>query len=123
MNTCGDSGLNVTFIVEGQDDPCTGISTNILSSCSGNTSIELSTDDIVNKGNILPKTTDIYNIGTPLKRFRDVNTISGTSTVWTSTNKISTPNLDLGLDISGESRIITANNLIVQDDILNGGDY
>ena len=123
MNTCGDNGLNVTFIVEGQDNTCSGISTNLLISCSGNTSIELSTDDIRVKGNIIPKITDTYDAGTPLKRFRNINTVNGQSTVWTSTIQVNTPNLNLGLDTDGNNRIITADNSIIQQDILNGGNY
>ena len=123
MNTCGDNGLNVTFIVEGQDNTCSGISTNLLISCSGNTSIELSTDDIRVKGNIIPKITDTYDAGTPLKRFRNINTVNGQSTVWTSTIQVNTPNLNLGLDTDGNNRIITAANSIIQQDILNGGNY
>jgi len=123
MNTCGDNGLNVTFIVEGQDNTCSGISTNMVVSCSGNTSIELSTNDIAIKGNITPKTTDTYDVGTPSKRFRNINTINGQSTIWTSTIQVNTPNLNLGLDDEGNNRIITANNSVIQDDILNGGNY
>jgi hypothetical protein len=123
MNTCGDNGLNVTFIVEGQDSACSGISTNTVVSCSGNTSIDLSTNDVAIKGNILPKTTDTYDVGTPTKRFRNINTINGQSTVWTSTVQINTPNLSLGLDSLGNNRTITADNSIIQQDILNGGNY
>ena len=60
---------------------------------------------------------------TPSFRFRNINTISGTSTVWTSTDRVITPNLDLGLDSSGNTRTITANNSIIQDDCLLGGTY
>jgi hypothetical protein len=72
---------------------------------------------------IVPNTDGNLNLGTAVKRFRDINTISGTSTVWTSTTKVITPNLDLGLDSSGNTRIITADNSIIQNDILNGGSY
>jgi len=58
---------------------------------------------------------------TPIKRFRDINTVSGTTTVWTSTIKVYTPELDLGLDSLGNQRTITANNSVIQNDILNGG--
>ena len=49
--------------------------------------------------------------------------LRGTSTVWTSTGIIYTPILNLGQDLSGNTRIITAESSIIQDDILNGGSY
>ena len=74
-------------------------------------------------GDIIPVTDNTINLGTPLKRFRDINTVSGTTTVWTATTSVYTPNLDLGLDGLGNSRVITANNSIIQDDTLNGGAF
>jgi hypothetical protein len=65
----------------------------------------------------------VVNLGTPSRRFRDVNTVSGTSTVWTSTNQVITPNLNLGLDGLGNQRTITANNSVIQNDILDGDTY
>ena len=75
------------------------------------------------KGDFTPTIDGNHNLGTPIKRFRDINTISGTSTVWTSTSSVITPNLDLGLDSLSNPRIITANNSIIQNDILNGGQF
>ena len=120
-----NGSINKTFIIEGitPNDNCSGVTTNFVISCSGNTNINLSVDDIIFNGNIIPYTTDVYNVGTPSRRFRDVNTVSGTSTVWTSTIRVNTPNLNLGLDSSGNTRIITANNSIIQNDILLGGIY
>lgn len=63
------------------------------------------------------------DLGIPSKRFREINTLSGNSTVWTSTISVNTPNLNLGVDISGETRIITADNSIIQNDTLFGGTY
>jgi hypothetical protein len=57
------------------------------------------------------------------QRFRSINTISGGSTVWTSTYRVNTPNLDLGLDSSGNTRIITADSSVIQDDLLFGGTF
>jgi len=57
------------------------------------------------------------------KRFRSINTLSGGSTVWTSTYRVNTPNLDLGLDSSGNTRIITADSSVIQDDLLFGGTF
>jgi hypothetical protein len=115
--------INTTYIIEGVEGNCNDLNTNLVSSCSGNTSIGLSTDNIILSGNVIPSVSDTYNIGTPIKRFRDINSISGTSTVWTSTNVVNTPNLNLGLDSDGNQRIITANNSVIQDDILLGGNY
>lgn len=126
MSCSNNSGsINKTFIIEGLSPSanCSGFTSNLILSCSGNTSIGLSNNNIILSGNNIPKVTNTYVVGTPLKRFRDVNTISGTSTVWTSTNQVITPNLNLGLDSLGNIRIITANNSIIQQDILNGGGY
>jgi hypothetical protein len=72
---------------------------------------------------IEPINDNVTEIGKPLKRFRNINTVSGTSTVWTSTNQIITPSLNLGLDTLNNQRTINANNSIIQNDILNGGNY
>lgn len=91
------------------------INVEVLDGCSPS-GITLSAD-------ITPITDNIINLGTPIKRFRDINTVSGTSTVWSATTRVYTPELDLGLDSLGNSRIINANNSIIQNDILLGGNY
>ena len=95
---------------------------------SGNCITELYVDNLYDcvsgitlHGDIIPITDNTINLGTPIKRFRDINTVSGTTTVWTSTIKVYTPELDLGLDSLGNQRTITANNSVIQNDILNGG--
>lgn len=72
---------------------------------------------------VVPSADGTNTLGTTSRRWRAVNTVSGTSTVWTSTSVINTPNLNLGLDSQSNSRIITANNSIIQDDCLDAGDY
>lgn len=72
---------------------------------------------------ILPTSDITVNIGTPTKRFREVNTYSGVSTLWSATTIIYSPSLDLGLDSLGNSRIITADSSIINYDILLGGNY
>lgn len=72
---------------------------------------------------ITPEPDNSINLGTPLKRFRDINTVSGTSSYWVATVKVITPELDLGNDSLGNPRSITADNSIIQNDILNGGNY
>ena len=49
-------------------------------------------------GDITPVTDNTINFGTPIKRFRDINTVSGTTTFWSATTRVYTPELDLGLD-------------------------
>lgn len=89
--------------------------TNELKSCESS-GITLSSD-------IVPSPNETINLGTGSRRFRSINTLSGTSSYWTSTVKVITPELDLGLDSSGNTRTITADNSVIQDDVLNGGDY
>lgn len=73
--------------------------------------------------NVVPTSDNLINFGSPTRRFRNVNTVSGSSTVWTSTEVVYTPSLNLGTDLNGEERIINAENSIIQDDILLGGTY
>jgi hypothetical protein len=74
-------------------------------------------------GDITPVTDNTINLGTPIKRFRDINTVSGTTTIWSATTRVYTPEVDLGLDSLNNQRTITANNSIIQNDILNGGSF
>jgi hypothetical protein len=73
--------------------------------------------------NLVPSLDAQYDIGTPIKRFRQINTVSGTSSYWTSNVKVITPEIDLGLDSFGNSRVITADSSIIQNDILSGGTF
>jgi hypothetical protein len=123
------SDINQTFIIEGDTTgdsgsitACTSVTTNNLISCDFDSSISLSGNIITNKS-IIPLIDGVDDLGISANRFRKVNTISGDSTVWTSSQKIITPQLDLGLDDEGNQRIITANNSIIQNDFLNGGIY
>jgi hypothetical protein len=123
------SDINETFIIEpllvNSDtiSACTAIFTNNLISCSGDSQIHLTSGATIFNTSILPEIDNDIDAGTPLKRFRDINTVSGTSSVWTSTVKVNTPTLDLGNDSQGNLRQITANNSIVHDDTLLGGTY
>ena len=72
---------------------------------------------------IIPLLDAVIDLGIPLQRFRDINTVSGTSSVWTSTISVTTPLLDLGYDSMSNLRQITADNSIIQDDFLHGGVY
>jgi hypothetical protein len=73
--------------------------------------------------NLVPSSDAQYDIGTPIKRFRQINTVSGTSSVWTSTTKIITPEVDLGLDSFGNSRVLNADSSVLNNDILSGGTF
>jgi len=82
----------------------------------------LTTGGITTSGDIILTTDNTFVIGTPIKRFREVNTVSGTSSYWKSTT-VSATTIDLGLDSSGNTRIINANNSIIKNDCLDGGTY
>lgn len=134
MSCVGNSSdINQTFIIEpiifssGSTAPivsaCTAVFTNLVVSCDGDAQIELLSGSTTFNTDIIPTTDASIDLGYPIKRFRNINTVSGTSTVWTSTISVSTPALHLGLDSSGNTRTITANNSIIQNDELNGGIY
>lgn len=125
MKTCKSTsgGINKTFVIKPSEESCNGVSTNHLFSCSGDTSISLSTGEIVIIGDLTPVQDGVGAIGLPNRRFREVNTISGTSTTWVSTVSVETSELILGDDSNGNNRIINADNSVIQDDILNGGDF
>lgn len=111
-----------TFIITRSDSTQFSATFNTVTGLTVNGNLFITgTTEVV--GDIIPLFDGNSNVGTPIKRFRDVNTLSGTSTVWTSTVKVITPSLDLGLDTNGDSRIINANNSIIQNDILLGGTY
>jgi len=100
------------------------IFTNFIEPCDPNSGVTISNiTTFYPNGDILPTTDNTINLGSTSRRFRDVNTVSGTSTVWTSTNQVITPNLNLGLDSLGNQRTITANNSVIQNDILDGDIY
>ncbi len=141
------SNINETFIIEPitvDDTPilsaCTALYSNNIISCSGNTEIQLSTDNIIFNGNlytdndltasninvissIVPTQDNIVNIGTPLNRFRDINVYSGVTSIWSATTIVHSPILDLGLDSLGNNRILTADSSILDSDVLLGGSY
>lgn len=123
--TC-NGNINQTFIIESVDGAptlsgCSGVYTNNLFSCSGDTNINLSENEIIINKNLNPSNNNL-KIGDSLNRFREINTLSGTSTYWSSTT-ISTETIYLGLDSNGENRIISSDTSILSNDILNGGVY
>jgi len=125
------SDINQTFIIEplaftGETPTitaCTAVYTNRLVSCDDNGVTIFLSNKIEVSSSILPLIDAMNDLGVPSLRFRSLNTVSGMSSVWTSTEKIITPEIDLGLDSEGNHRVITANNSIIQNDDINGGHY
>lgn len=125
MSHCNSSDLNQTFILSPIDissGDCVTIITDNIIGCTSDTAIVLTSGATIFTDSIVPEVTDTIDLGTPLKRFREINTLSGNTTYWVATN-IKTDLIDLGLDSSGETRILTADTSILNDDILNGGSY
>ena len=143
-NFCGNSDVTKIFIVDtaGTANSATTMSIsgdltvggNIINCGSGSTiytenivacesGVTINNIITVTSDELVPTSDNLISVGSPTRRFRNVNTVSGTSTVWTATGIIYTPILDLGLDLSGETRQLTADNSIIQDDLLNGGSY
>jgi hypothetical protein len=143
-NFCSNSDITKIFVIEAGNAATSGatlvlsgdltVGGNIINCGSGSTiqteniiacesGVTINNAITVYNTEVLPSSDNLISVGSPSKRFRNVNTVSGTSTVWTATQKIITPVLDLGLDLSGNTRIITADNSIIQDDVLLGGEY
>jgi hypothetical protein len=116
-NLTADTITTIDISISGDFYNCGTGSTsyfNVISAC---------TDNINVGSNLIPTNDNTINIGSSLKRFREINTVSGTSTVWVSTIRIETPEVNLGYDSDNELRILDADNSVIQDDILNGGIY
>jgi hypothetical protein len=126
------SDINQTFIIEpllvtGATTPtftaCTGVYTNEIISCSGDSQILMSSGGTFFNSSIIPQLDDTIDLGTTFTRFRNINTVSGSTTVWSASTSMSTPILNLGMDTGGNARIITADSSVMQDDTLLGGVY
>lgn len=123
--------INETFILEpiiltadtSTISACTAVYTNRVISCDGDATIFLGTGKIEVNSSIIPLVDAANDLGIAPLRFRNVNTVSGSSTVWSSSEKVITPVLDLGYDSQGFHRVLTADSSILQNDILNGGVY
>jgi len=126
IENCSGTTLDInSSILSTNDINATNITlSGVLSACTGvHTSNIYGCSPITIHDDLLPIIDGGLDLGSTIKRFRDINTISGTSTVWTSTDKIITPQVELGLDGLGNNRTIDANNSIIQNDILNGGAF
>ena len=124
------SDINETFIIEPAElsggtivSACTAVFTNSVISCESDTQINLYSGLTEFNTNLVPQSDATIDVGTTVTRFRNVNTVSGNSTVWSSSIKVITPTLDLGNDSQGNARQITADNSIIKDDTLLGGTY
>lgn len=125
------SHINQTFIIESGTNgnwvgdtisACTAVYTNTINSCDSDTRIDLLSGETMFNKSITPEVDSTIDLGTPTRRFRELNFLSGNTAVWT-TGKLTTNMIDLGLDSSGNGVILTADNTILPNDILSGGTY
>lgn len=127
MSNCG-TDINKTIIVEpvvtgGEAiTACTSVTTNKVISCSGDSEVILASGYTQFNTNIEPTNDNSISIGKN-KRFREINVFSGTTSIWSADTITYTPILDLGVDSQNNLRRITANNSVIENDILNGGDF
>lgn len=80
----------------------------------GNT---LSASSLSMSGDITPDTDNAYDIGTPIRRFRSLNTVNGVAVNFTASTKIKTAQIELG------NTIVTENNIILSGNTIDGGDW
>lgn len=85
--------------------------------------IEACDDVITIASDIVPPSDGLISVGRPVRRFREVNAVSGMTTIWAASTRVVTPEVTLGYDSQGELRILTANSSILQNDSLIGGSY
>jgi hypothetical protein len=64
-----------------------------------------------------PKIDNVVDVGTPFKRFRDLNTVNGIAVNFTATTRVSTQELVLG------NTTVTENNIILSGYTLEGGGW
>ena len=95
------SDINETFIIEAEVltgstivSACTAVFTDSVISCTSYSQINLYSGITEFNTNLVPDLDATIDVGTSIKRFRDINTVSGTSSVRTSTIKVTTPMLD-----------------------------
>ena len=123
----GATFSGATLILDRRDN------VSLYATFTGNTSGDCVTDLFVENlygcspitlhNDLKPSIDSTVDLGTPTFRFRNINTVNGVSTLWTSTTSVTTAALELGLDSLLNIRTITANNSIIQNDILDGNSY
>lgn len=69
------------------------------------------------QSNIYPTTDNNSDIGTTIKRFRNLNIVNGISTNFTATTRVTTPEVMLG------STLVTEYNIILSGYTLEGGNW
>ena len=137
---CGGGDITKIYVVEPVETVVTSLTANTIltgsltveddfyNCSSGSTAffntISACTEDTINVGaNLIPTVDNTFDVGSPIRRYREVNTVNGMSSIWASTVRVVTPEVTLGYDSQGELRILTANSSILQNDIINGGSY
>lgn len=128
-----NSNINETFIIEPMlisgdtiiYSACSAFYTNNIVSCDSISSIYLGDIYVEINVPLVPNTDNTLDIGLINKRFRSINTVSGSSTYWTSQNgtinSLSASTINLGLDLSNNERILTAETVILGNDTLISG--
>jgi hypothetical protein len=66
-------------------------------------------------GDIIPQVDNAVDLGTPFKRFRNLNVVNGVAVEFTASTKIKTTQLELG------NTIVTENNIILSGNTIDGG--
>lgn len=104
---------------------CTSIHTNEVVSCSGDSKVQLGAGEIRINNDLLPKVDNTTSVGSKQKRFRAINTYSGTASVWTGEVRVVTPTVELVNPDpnSTNDREITYDSSVLNGDTLSGGTY
>jgi len=68
-------------------------------------------------GSITPQVDNSYDLGTPVRRFRSLNTVNGVAVNFTASTKIKTAQLELG------NTIVTENNIVLSGNCVDGGGW
>lgn len=96
------SGSSITF----KSDTASLILDNVISA----TTISLG-------GDIIPQNDNTVDLGSTIKRFRNLNTVNGVAVNFTASTKIKTSQIELG------NVILTQDNVILTGQTLEGGDW
>ena len=137
---CGGGDITKIYVIEPVESSIIGsltastitvendltVNGDIINCGTGSTIVNIleACDDVITiASGIVPPSDGLISVGTPIRRFREVNTVSGMTTIWSSTIRVVTPEVSLGYDSQGELRILTANSSILQNDIISGGSY
>lgn len=137
---CGGGDITKIYVIEPIDNGIIGnltastitidgdltVNGDIINCGTGSTIVNIieACDDVITiASDIVPPSDGLISVGTPVRRFREVNTVSGMTTIWAASTRVVTPEVTLGYDSQGELRILTANSSILQNDLITGGSY